>query len=166
MRFPPVIAAAALGAVALAACGSGGAYSSSSGSTKPTSASASTSSTSAALSGTTLPVRTGDTSLGKVLVDANGLTLYAFTQDSNGTSTCVDTCASTWPPLTVDSTGLPMGLDAKVFSVVARPDGSQQLKAGKWPLYRFSGDAAPGDTNGQGSGGFFVVTPTGMLHKS
>ena len=35
------------------------------------------------------------------------------------------------------------------------------LKAGAWPLYRFAGDAAPGDTNGQGSGGvWFVVGPT------
>jgi predicted lipoprotein with Yx(FWY)xxD motif len=156
MRFPPVIAAAALGAIVLAACGSGGAYSSSP-STKPP---ASTPIDAAAL------VKTANTSLGSVLVDGKGLTLYGFTQDSNGTSTCVDACASTWPPLTVDGASLPAGLDAKVFSVVARSDGSHQLKAGKWPLYRFAGDAAPGDTNGQGSEGFFVVTPTGMLHKS
>jgi predicted lipoprotein with Yx(FWY)xxD motif len=50
---------------------------------------------------------------------------------------------------------------------VTRPDGTYQLKAGKWPLYRFSGDGAPGDVNGQGFGGvWFVVTPTGGLLKS
>jgi predicted lipoprotein with Yx(FWY)xxD motif len=111
-------------------------------------------------------VKTGDTQLGKVLVDANGLTLYGFTTDTNGTPTCVASCATTWPPLTVAGTTLPAGLDAKLFSVVSRPDGSHQLKAGRWPLYRFDGDAAPGDTNGQGSEGFFAVTPTGALNKT
>jgi predicted lipoprotein with Yx(FWY)xxD motif len=157
MRLPPLIIATALAAIMLAACGSGGAYSSSA-STKPTSATPPDG---------TAAVSTRDTSLGKVLADANGLTLYALTKDTDGTSTCVDACATAWPPLTVDSTTLPAGLDAKVFSVAARPDGSHQIKAGRWPLYRFAGDAAPGDTNGQGSGGvWFVVTPSGTLHKS
>ena len=42
----------------------------------------------------------------------------------------------------------------------------KQLKMGKWPLYAFSGDAAQGDVNGQGSGGsWFVVAPDGKLIK-
>jgi predicted lipoprotein with Yx(FWY)xxD motif len=159
MRFPSLFAVAALGAIALAACGSGGSYASSSASTKPASPMA------IATPGT-VAVQIGDTSLGKVLVDANGRTLYGLMNDNNGTPTCVDACASTWPPLTVDGTNLPAHLDATIFSVVSRSDGSHQLKAGKWPLYRFAGDAAPGDTNGQGSGGvWFVVTPNGTLHK-
>jgi len=159
MRLPSLFAVAALGAVALAACGSGGLYGSSSTSTKPASPMA------VAHPGT-VAVQIGDTSLGKVLVDANGRTLYGLMNDSNGTPTCVEACASTWPPLTVDGTILPAKLDATIFSVVSRPEGSHQLKAGKWPLYRFSGDAAPGDTNGQGADGvWFVVTPNGTLHK-
>ena len=115
----------------------------------------------------TAAVKTASTSLGEVLVDAKGLTLYGLTQDDKGTPTCVDACANAWPPLTVDSTSLPAQLDPTIFSVVSRPDGSHQLEAGKWPLYRFAGDAAPGDTNGQGSAGmFFVVTPSGTLHKT
>ena len=48
-----------------------------------------------------------------------------------------------------------------------RPDGTHQLKAGKWPLYRFAGDSEPGDTNGQGSGGvWFVVDGLGGLIKN
>jgi predicted lipoprotein with Yx(FWY)xxD motif len=158
MRFPHLVAAA-LGAITLAACGSGGSYSSPS-TTKPVSASPIT--TAKAVTATT-----ADSSLGKVLVDAKGLTLYGLTKDTNGTPTCVDACANAWPPLIVDSTSLPAGLDAKVFSVVSRPDGSDQLKAGTWPLYRFAGDTAAGDTKGQGSAGvWFVVTPNGALHKS
>ena len=38
------------------------------------------------------------------------------------------------------------------------------IAAGKWPLYRFAGDASPGDTNGQGSGGtWFAVAADGRL---
>jgi predicted lipoprotein with Yx(FWY)xxD motif len=164
MRFRHLIAATAFGAIVLAACGSGSPnsspYSSSSAPPKPVSPPA------IAAPGVAV-VRAGDTSLGPVLVDANGLTLYGLTQDTNGTTTCVGACAKAWPPLIVHGTSLPAGLDAKVFSVASRPDGSHQLKAGKWPLYRFAGDAVAGDTNGQGSAGvWFAVTPTGTLHKS
>ena len=161
MRSPRlVVVAGVLGALALAACGSGGSYSSGSPAKTPVSASPMATTTSSA-------VTTGHTALGDVLVDANGRSLYGLTKDANAMSTCTGACATAWPPLTVSSSTLPAGLDAKLFSVIARPDGTHQLEAGKWPLYRFSGDAAPGDTNGQGSGGvWFVVTPTGALHKS
>ena len=100
------------------------------------------------------------------MVDVDGLTVYAFTKDADGTPTCNDKCAEAWPPVIVDSAELPAGLDANIFSVVDRADGSHQLKAGKWPLYRFAGDAAPGDVNGQGSGGiWFVLDPAAKLIK-
>ena len=51
-----------------------------------------------------------------------------------------------------------------MFSIAERSDGSFQLAAGGWPLYRFAGDVAAGDTTGQGSGGvWFVVAPDGTL---
>src|SRR5947207_961044 len=105
MRFPHLIAATALGALALAACGSGGSYSSSPASPKPTSGPA-------IATGGTAAVQTGDTSLGKVLTDAQGRTLYGLTQDDNGTPTCVDACANAWPPLTVNGTSVPAQLDS------------------------------------------------------
>jgi predicted lipoprotein with Yx(FWY)xxD motif len=113
------------------------------------------------------PASVASTELGDVMVDESGMTLYGFTKDADGTPTCEGDCADAWPPLTLDSADLPAGLDATVFSVVERPDGAFQLKAGKWPLYRFAGDAAPGDINGQGSGGvWFVVDATGGLNKT
>jgi predicted lipoprotein with Yx(FWY)xxD motif len=112
------------------------------------------------------PVSIATTALGDVMVDADGMTLYAFTKDTDGVSTCNDKCAEAWPPVTVDSAELPAGLDANLFSVVDRADGSHQLKAGKWPLYRFSGDSAPGDVEGQGSGGsWFVLGADAKLIK-
>ena len=111
-------------------------------------------------------VGVGETALGDVLVDSNGLSLYGFTNDADGHPTCDDACADAWPPVIVDSTDVPDGLDAEVFSVVERNDGTFQLKAGKWPLYLFAGDAAAGDTNGQGSGDvWFLTAPDGSLIK-
>ena len=108
----------------------------------------------------------GETPLGVALTDADGFTLYGFTKDGDGHPTCNDACADAWPPLLVDGDTLPEGLDPAVFSVVERDDGSFQLKAGKWPLYRFAGDDEPGQTNGQGSGDvWFVVNPDGSLKK-
>src|SRR5690606_38177783 len=75
-------------------------------------------------------VGTADTELGEVLVDADGLSLYGFTEDVDGVPTCTDACADAWPPLLVESAELPEGLDAAVFSVVERPDGDFQLVAG------------------------------------
>jgi len=156
MNIRSLIAATALGAIGLTACGSGSTY----GGPAAAPGTAATN-----VPATTVASR--DSSLGSVLVDGNQLTLYGLTKDSDGTPTCVDACAVAWPPLTITGTTVPAGLDASVFSVVSRPDGTHQLKAGKWPLYRYVGDAAPGDVNGQGSGGvWFVVTPTGGLHKT
>lgn len=104
--------------------------------------------------------------LGDLMVDAGGMTLYGFTNDEDGVPTCTDGCAEAWPPLTVEGTELPPQLDPNLFSLVERPDGTMQLKAGKWPLYRFAGDSAPGDVNGQGSGDvWFAVAPDGKLIK-
>ena len=109
-------------------------------------------------------VSTAATDLGDILVDADGLSLYGFTNDTDGDPTCEGDCADAWPPALVDSADLPAGLDDAVFSVVERPDGTFQLKAGAWPLYRFAGDSAPGDINGQGSGDvWFLATPDGGL---
>ena len=111
-------------------------------------------------------VATADTDLGTILVDASGMTLYGFTDDSSGEPTCVEGCADAWPPALVEGDPQVGDLDASVFTVVEHPLGSQ-LKAGDWPLYTFSGDTAPGDTNGQGSGGkWFVVAVDGTLIES
>lgn len=142
-------------ALALGACGSSG--------TDESSAAADGSSAGAGAEDA-VPVSEADTDLGRVLVDADGLTLYGLTDDSEGVPTCDGACADAWPPLTVDTAELPAGLDADVFSVVERADGTFQLKAGAWPLYRFAGDSAPGETNGQGSGGvWFAAAPDGSL---
>ena len=111
-------------------------------------------------------VTVASTSMGEVLVDSGGLTLYMFEPDQQGASTCYDQCEQTWPPLTVD--GEPVageGADESLLGVVERDDGTQQVTYGLWPLYLFAQDSAAGDVNGQGVNGFnglwWVVDPEG-----
>lgn len=92
-----------------------------------------------------------DSSAGRVLVDSHGMSLYLFSPDDQGDSTCYDACAQNWPPLTVagDIT-VGEGLDDGLLGTVTRTDGSTQVTYGGWPLYYFARDSAPGDINGQG----------------
>lgn len=104
---------------------------------------------------------------GQILVDGEGRTLYLFTPDEAGTSTCYDDCATAWPPLLAsgDITVGP-GLDDGDFSTATRTDGGDQVKIGSWPLYYFATDAAPGDTKGQGLfDKWYVVSPSGEAIK-
>jgi predicted lipoprotein with Yx(FWY)xxD motif len=154
MRLRVITGVAIAGALLLAACGGSGSHSSSAStpikSTKATAA-----------------VSLGMTPLGNVLVDSEGRTLYGFTNDTNGMTSCYGTCAQNWPPTTVSAGWTAgTGLNRAVFHTIKRADGQLQLVAGKWPLYRFAGDSQPGDVNGQGSlGKWFVVRADGSLMK-
>jgi len=107
-------------------------------------------------------IAVGTTSLGQVIVDDKGLTLYLFEQDTGPTSTCVDACAKAWPPTTV--TGTPTagtGVTGAVTTTM-RPDGTTQVVLAGHPLYRFAADTAPGDVTGQDVGGtWYAVSPAG-----
>lgn len=106
-----------------------------------------------------------DNELGRILVDADGRTLYGFTADVDGASTCYDDCAVNWPPLLGDASAtVGDGLDASKLTTTERTDGTTQLVYGDWPLYYWVADAAPGDTTGQGVGGvWFVIGADGSL---
>ena len=92
-----------------------------------------------------------DTDLGEVLADGEGMTLYLFTEDSGGTSTCYDDCAAAWPPLTVeDRAAVSGGLDEGLVGSIERDDGTTQVTYNGHPLYYWANDTAPGDVNGQG----------------
>lgn len=103
--------------------------------------------------------------LGEFLVDAEGMTLYMFTEDTENTSNCYDDCAEAWPPLlTEGEPTLGEGLDAALVSTTERTDGTVQVTYGGWPLYYWVQDAAPGDTTGQNVGEvWFVVSPAGEI---
>lgn len=146
-------------ALVLAACSSG------TGATESPSEAPPAASPSEAPAAGSATISLAESALGSILVDGAGMTLYAFTPDTEGVSTCYDDCAAAWPPLLAD--GDPVagdGLDAALLTTVERTDGTTQLKYGDWPLYLFASDTAPGDTTGQGVGDkWFVVGADGAL---
>jgi predicted lipoprotein with Yx(FWY)xxD motif len=106
-----------------------------------------------------------DSALGQILTAGNGMTVYLFTPDAQGAPTCTSACAQAWPPLTVADAGQVTGgdgVDASLLGTVDHPGKGTQVTYNGWPLYVFSGDSAPGDTNGQGQGDiWYVLDPTG-----
>jgi predicted lipoprotein with Yx(FWY)xxD motif len=97
------------------------------------------------------------TSLGDILVDTEGMTLYVTLNDTAGVPTCVDACAQAWPPFVADAVEPPAPFDTADFDQVPLSDGSFQIVYKGRPLYRFAGDSAPGETNGQGLNGVWYV---------
>jgi len=122
-------------------------------------------------SSATATVALRSTSLGKVLADARGRTLYLFLKDSKGQSLCDDSCAQYWPPLL--STGKPRagaGVHAPLLGVITRKDGQHQVTYAGHPLYTFVSDTKPGQTDGEGSTNFgaawYAVGANGSAVKS
>ena len=165
------LAAISLAALALSACAGGGSDAtppagngygdptpSETAMTSPTAAAT----TPAAAAGVGL--MTASSSLGDIVTDSEGMTVYMFDSDTqgSGTSTCSGGCLSAWPPVPA-GTGAPelTGVTGDVATITAT-DGSQQLTLNGWPLYYYASDAAAGDVNGQGSGGvWWVLDATG-----
>ena len=136
------IAVVAVGLVALAivvaGCGGGSTYGGSSSSSAPAPSSSSS-------------VKLASTKLGKVLVDAQGRTLYLFEADKGLMSACAGGCANVWPPLT--TTGKPTagtGITASKLGTTKRSDGATEVTYNGHPLYTYAGDSGSGQTSGQG----------------
>lgn len=78
------------------------------------------------------------------LVDGDGLTLYVYAEESDGTPRCEDECLATWlPVMVVDGVMFGEGVDLNLIGSVERSDDSFQLTYNGWPLYRHAegGDA-------------------------
>jgi predicted lipoprotein with Yx(FWY)xxD motif len=121
-------------------------------------------SSSSASAGTKVAV--ASSKLGRILVDGRGRTLYLFAKDRNGKSVCSGSCAVYWPPLI--ASGKPKagaGAKQSLLGTTRRADGRMQVTYRHHPLYRYAGDSAKGQTNGQGlnaSGGlWWVLSPAG-----
>jgi predicted lipoprotein with Yx(FWY)xxD motif len=147
-----VLALALFFPLAVAACGGGGATAS----RAPVKTSR----------GQAVTVGASNTSIGRILVDSQGRTLYLFKLDSGSRSECLGACASAWPPLTAH--GNPTvggGTDASLVATIHRPGGALQVTYNRHPLYLFAHDEKPGDVNGEGLTAFgapwFAVSPAG-----
>jgi predicted lipoprotein with Yx(FWY)xxD motif len=90
------------------------------------------------------------TSLGMILVDRRGRTLYEFGHDLKNKSRCSGACASNWPPASSPAKPtVAKGIAKSKLKVIKRANGSRQLSYNGHPLYRFVGDSKAGDTNGE-----------------
>jgi len=118
-----------------------------------------------AASGTAINV--GNTRLGQVLVESNGLTVYLFLADSSAMSACNSaSCVQYWPPVLTNGTPQAgAGVNASLLGTITRADGTAQVTYAGHPLYRFVSDKAAGDETGQGVNAFgapwYVVSPSG-----
>ena len=111
-------------------------------------------------------VSTAKSSLGRILVDSRGHTLYLFEKDKKGKSACAGQCATFWPPLI--AAGKPRaaaGAKASLLGTTRRADGRLQVTYKGHPLYTFLKDKKKGQTNGEGLKAFgaewYAVSPAG-----
>lgn len=133
------------------ACGSASTTGSGSSGTTPTSAPSTVKTAQATVKGTSETI----------LTNAQGLTLYYFMPDTASTAACTGTCAGIWPPLLLTSTGSPTSASSLPGTLSAVSDANgNQVEYNGHPLYTYSKDTAPGQTNGEGLfGKWFVATP-------
>ncbi len=95
-------------------------------------------------------VQLHNTSLGKILVDSSGFTLYEFTKDSRNKNTCVKVsgCSAVWPALSAH--GSPTagpGVKASLLSTIKLPGGARQVTYAGHPLYLYSEAGERGETS-------------------
>lgn len=172
-RFTSSSALAIGTALTLAACGMGAA---SSGGQPSTSTATSRPATSGATAGAKAPaaasgmgLHVAHTSLGNVLVDAHGMTVYLLTSDRPNTSRCTGQCLQYWPIVpSAQARAKAQGVTARLGTTKAT-NGSSMATAGGWPLYTFVKDKAAGDVTGEGvatfGGIWYAVSPSGQAVK-
>jgi predicted lipoprotein with Yx(FWY)xxD motif len=109
------------------------------------------------------PTRIGAASkskVGKVLVNASGQTLYAFTKDPSNKSECNGSCASKWIPVLGQKASASSGVNSRLLGITKRSNGFRQVTYAKHPLYRYVGDKTSKTTDGEGAdqfGGFWYA---------
>jgi predicted lipoprotein with Yx(FWY)xxD motif len=101
--------------------------------------------------------------LGLYLTDRTGKTLYFFTKDTSGASTCTADCLAKWPAFSADPVIAPSVVKPADFSSLSRADGVKQTAFMGRPLYYFADDPKPGDVKGQGFNNlWYVVNISGI----
>jgi predicted lipoprotein with Yx(FWY)xxD motif len=146
----------AVGAVLLTGCGSSYDGNAGSGGGGSSGSGSSASAANAALA-------IADSSLGEIVVDGKGMTVYVFDKDTgSGQSACSGDCLTKWPAVVAESDSPAVDGVTGEVGTITRDDGTKQVTLGGMPLYLFAGDAKAGDVTGQGVGGvWWVVSADG-----
>jgi predicted lipoprotein with Yx(FWY)xxD motif len=108
-------------------------------------------------------VRVARTKLGRILVNAQGRTLYLYMKDRGTKSACSRRCAEVWPPATVS--GAPTagpGVAAAKLTTTPGANNGRQLVYNGHPLYTLTADVRPGQITGEGFlGTWYVISAAG-----
>ena len=90
------------------------------------------------------------TSVGTILVDTRGFTLYAFTRDGRGKDMCatIGGCLSVWPLVSTGGKAIAgRGIASSLIGSIALKGGARQITYAGHPLYTYSADSGPGQTS-------------------
>jgi len=91
-------------------------------------------------------------SVGKILANDKGLSVYSFDKDKKGLSKCYGACATNWPPVLTGKS-----FSEGKFSTTKRTDGAFQVQYNNKPLYLWVGDKKSGDINGDNIKGVWHI---------
>lgn len=95
-------------------------------------------------------------SRGDVLTTPDGMTVYVYDKEAEGSASCYGSCAEEWPPVLAPAEAKPFG----DFSLVKRIDGTRQWAYRGKPLHLYHEDQAPGDAKGDNEEGFWHAIRT------
>jgi predicted lipoprotein with Yx(FWY)xxD motif len=89
------------------------------------------------------------TSVGTILVNARGFTLYAFTKDGRNQDNCakIPSCLGAWPVVATSGKAIAgPGVKASLIGTISLKGGTKQVTYAGHALYTYVGDSGPGST--------------------
>jgi predicted lipoprotein with Yx(FWY)xxD motif len=117
-------------------------------------------------------IKLGNTSMGKILTKNSGFTVYVFSHDKKNKDTCVKIagCTDLWPPVTTKAKPIAgSGIKASLLGTIKLPNGSHQVTYNGKPLYTYSADFSPRQTDyvgqSQFGGTWYAVGASGKVVK-
>ena len=116
---------------------------------------------SAHTSAATTVVTTHHTKYGTILVTGSGRTLYLDAGDKPPHFACTGGCLTAWPPLKAAGKVTAKGSAKSALLGTVKGPGGKMVTYKGHPLYLFASDTSSGQINGEGVGGFYVVSANG-----
>jgi predicted lipoprotein with Yx(FWY)xxD motif len=131
-----------------------------------------TAATAALAAGHHAKLKLANTSLGKIVVNGQGFTVYMFTADRHSNDNCVKVsgCRGVWPPLTTSGKAVAgPGIKRGLIGSIPLGHGVRQVTYAGHPLYTYIADSGPGDTSYVGfdqfGGRWFALNASGHAVK-
>jgi predicted lipoprotein with Yx(FWY)xxD motif len=114
-------------------------------------------------------LKIASSSLGDIVVDGKGMSVYYYTKDvkDSGTSTCTGGCLTAWPQLLTTSDEPKVEGVTGTVGTITTPEGAKQVTLNGLPLYYFAKDTKAGDILGQGVNDvWYLADPAGEMIKT